>query len=334
MTAGSAEPAKAPVEVRVTRPTRGEIYRFVTLPGSVRANREVTLYAKIPGYLKSIAVDKGDVVKAGQALGEIEVPELLAERAKLQTEVRVAEIEAKRVTAARSRAPDLVTPQTVEEAQGGLEVAQARLVHAETLLQYSRLLAPFDGVVTMRYVDGGAFVPAATASSSPQTAAIVTLMDFTTVRVQVPVPETEASRVRPGQPVRVTVEGIPGRIFEGSVSRHGFALDESTRSLSVEADLPNPDLELRPGMYATVRVGVEKHADAMLLPVEALVTDKANAFVFVAESGIARKTPIKAGFNDGARVEVSSGLKGSETVILVGNQNLADGAPISPKEAK
>jgi membrane fusion protein (multidrug efflux system) len=329
-----AEAPQAPIEVRVAHPSRGTIHRFITLPGTLRADQQATLYAKVPGYLKSLAVERGDAVQAGQVLAEIEVPELEADRAESQTEVRVAEIESRRITAARSSAPDLVTPQAVDEAQGRFELAQARLEHAETLWRFRRILAPFDGIVTTRYVDPGAFVPAASAGASASTAAIVTLMDFKTIRVVVPVPEFEASRVRPGQPVRLNVEGIPGRTFEGSVSRHGFALDEASRSLPVEADLPNPELELRPGMYATVRIGVERHADALLVPSEALVIDKANAFVFLADSGRARRTAVKIGFNDGLKAEVLSGLDGTEAVILVGKPPPADGAAVSPKEAK
>jgi membrane fusion protein (multidrug efflux system) len=102
----------------------------------------------------------------------------------------------------------------------------------------------------------------------------------------------------------------------------------------VEADLPNPELELRPSMYAMIRVGLDKHNDAMLIPVEALVMEKANAFVFVAEGGKAKRKPIQIGFNDGSKVEVLNGLAENESVILVAKLTLADGASITPIEAK
>jgi membrane fusion protein (multidrug efflux system) len=102
----------------------------------------------------------------------------------------------------------------------------------------------------------------------------------------------------------------------------------------VEADLPNPDLVLRPSMYAMVRLGVDTHKDAMLIPVEALVMEKANASVFIVDNGKAKKKKIQIGFNDGANVEVSNGLAGSEQVILPGNLALADGAPVTITEGK
>jgi membrane fusion protein (multidrug efflux system) len=329
----AAEPPKA-VDVKVVRAVRGEIMRYVTLPGSIRANQQATLYAKVPGYLKSIAVDKGDAVKAGQSLAEIEVPELLAERARYRAEVKIAAMDAKRIAAARDKAPDLVTPQSVDEATGKLDVAQANLERTETLLRYTTIQAPFDGVVTMRYVDTGAFIPAATSGNSAQTAAIVTVMDFDIVRVQVPVPELEASLVARGQPVKVSVEGLSGNVFTGAVSRLAYALDDATKTMLVEADLPNPQKQLRPGMYASIRLGVEKHTEALTLPVEALAMEKLNAFVFVADAGKAKKMAVKIGFNDGTKVEVLSGLAGSEAVVLVGKLALADGAPINAVEAK
>lgn len=332
----AAQAADAPkaVEVKIARPARGEILRYVTLPGTVKANQQATLYAKVGGYLTTLTVDKGDTVKAGQALGEIEVPELLAERVKYEAEFKVAEIDFKRVSEAREKAPDLVVPQTVDEAKGRMEIAKANLERIDTLLRYAKLTAPFAGVVTARHVDPGAFIPAATSGSAASSAAVVTIADFNTVRVQVPVTEMEAPLVTKGQPVKASVEGFPGRTFEGSVSRYAFALDEATKTMLVEADLPNPKLELRPGMYALVKIGVEKHTDALTIPVEALVMEKANAFAFVADGAKAKKTAIKIGFNDGTKVEVLDGLKGGEAVILVGKLTLTDGAAINATEAK
>lgn len=316
------------------RPSRGPIVRYVTLPGSLKANQQATLYAKVPGYLKAITADTGDRVEAGQPLGEIEVPELQADRTRFRAEVKVARTEASRMNAAREKAPDLVTPQAVDEATGRLEVAQANLERTESLLEFSQLKAPFSGVVTARFVDPGAFIPAATSANTAGGAAVITLMDFSTIRAQVRVPESEASLIKSGQPVRIAVEGLPGRSFETKVSRMSYALDEATRTMLVEADLPNSNLELRPGMYAQIRLGVEEHADAMRIPVGALVMEKANAFAFAVEGGLVRKKALKIGFNDGSLVEVLSGLSGTEILAIPGKRVLADGQSVRIAEAK
>src|SRR5213076_1429939 len=113
------------------------------------------------------------------------------------------------------KAPDLVVPLSVDTARGRADMAKASLERAETLLQFTKITAPFSGIVTRRLVDPGAFIPAATSGSTPQNAALLTLMDFHTVRLQVAVPENESSLVAKAEPVKLTVEGLPDRAFEG-----------------------------------------------------------------------------------------------------------------------
>ena len=317
-----------PLPVPVTKPARGEITRFVTLPSTVRANQQVTLYAKVAGYLGKVTVDKGDTVKEGDVLAEIEVPELAADLKRYEADAKVAGVESQRLSDAQKRAPDLVVPQTLDKARGALDSAKASMERTQTLLGFAKITAPFDGVVTMRNVDSGAFVPAATGGSNAQAAALFTVMDFNTVRVQTAVPEIEVPLVKKGQPVKVSMEEFPGRVFEGTVTRISYALDEVTRTMLVETDLPNAAHELRPGMYALAKIGVEKHADALLIPADALVMEKANAFVYKLADGKAKKTPVTAGFNDGKSAEVLKGVEPGEQVIVTGKLPLTDGQPV------
>jgi RND family efflux transporter MFP subunit len=326
--------AAAPAEVTVVTPRHGNIHRYVTLPGTLRADQQVTLHAKVAGYLKAISVDTGDAVKDGQLLAELELPEIVAERARHEAELHIAKAESERVKAAQAKAPDLITPQAMDAAEARLALAQAALGENETLLRFSRITAPFAGVVTRRYVDVGAFVPAATASTSPAAAAIVTIMDYSTIRARVAVPEMEAALVQVGQPVVLTTDSLPDRTFRGKVSRHAGALDEATRSLHVEADFPNPDLTLRPGMYAIVKIGVEQHNRALLVPAAALIREKAAGFVFTVVDGKATKVPVKYGFNDGVDVEITGGLEENARVIIPGKVALAPGQAVTAVEAK
>lgn len=369
-------PAATAPELKFTTPQRGEIHRFVTLPGTIKANQQATLYAKVPGYLKSIKVDIGDTVKAGQLLAELEVPELNAdlvraksavvraeaEKAKAASSVTKSRVELgasqsdnERMSKARKSSPDLITPQALDDSKARYESAKASLAEAqagealaaarsgeaqaelkriEALLAFAQVQAPFAGTITERFVDAGAFIPAATSGTAARNAAIVTLMDFDTVRASVGVPELEASLVQAGQPVKVTVQGVANRVFSGTVTRHAFALDDATRMLRLEADLPNPQKELRPGMYANIRVGVEKHTNALLIPAGALLMEKANASVFQYVDGKAKKTSVKVGFNDGTNVEIISGLTGAEHVLIFGKAAPTDGQAVSATEAK
>lgn len=404
--------------VRVVSPFRGEVHRFVTQPGTIRAFQQATLYAKVPGYLKSIAVDKGDPVKAGAEIAQIEIPELaaelpqhlalinrakaeveraqaevarrqaevarcvaeakrlVAEQEKIETEREFVDKEFERITKARQQTPDLVTEQQLDKAksdravlaasinaarqtvasaqaeqtavqasvtvaqqlvnvaQADGEVAAAALKRTQSLLSYTNIVAPFSGIVTSRFVDKGTFIPAATSGNAAQNAAIVTVMDFETVRVQVSMTELETSLVAKGQPVKVTVDGLPGKVFEGQVTRFSGALDEATRTMLVEIDLPNPGHALRPGMFATVRVGVEKHTNVVLVASEALVMEKAAAFLYLVESGKVKKMPVKIGFNNGVVVEIMSSLAENATVLLAGKLPLTDGQVVNAKGDK
>jgi len=333
-TKASKVSSSVPANVQVVRPHIGEINRSITLPAEIKAYQQATLYAKVAGYLKTITVDKGDEVKAGALLAEIEVPELLAELSKYKAEVEVAEIDYKRVNEAQKKAPDLVVPQTVDGAKGKLDVAKANLERTATMLGFARITAPFPGVVTRRLVDPGAFIPAATSGSAAQNAALLTLMDFNRVRVQVAVPEPEVPFIKNGLPVKVKVEELPGRTFEGAVSRYAGALDEGTKTMLSEIEIPNPKRELRPGMFATVEMVVEQKSDALLVPVEVLVVEKVKSSVFTIADGKTKKIPVKTGFNDGVSVQILDGLGPDRPVILVGKQTLNDGQPVNTVEAR
>ena len=318
----------SPLSVQTVQPKRGPIMRFVTLPAEIKPYQQATLYAKVPGYLKTITVDKGDHVKEGALIADIEVPEIAADLQKYKAEMEVAELDFKRLDESRKKLPDLVVPQTVDNARGKVDVAKANLERTETLLNYAKITAPFSGIITKRNVDPGAFIPAATSGSAAQNAAIATLTDLNRVRVQVAVPELESSLIAVGQPVTLTVDGLPGRSFQGSITRFSYSLDDATKTMLAEIELQNPKLELRPGMYALAKIGIERKEETLLLPTDALLVEKAGPSVFLIVENKAKKTAIKTGFNDGANAELLSGIKPEQPVILIGKKTIADGQPV------
>jgi len=326
--------AAPPAQVQVAHVKRGDATRSITLPANVLAYQQATLYAKVGGYVKTVAVDKGDSVKEGALLADIEVPELIADRAKFAAESEVARIEFKRVIEAQKKASDLVVPQAVDNAKGRFDIAKANLERTEILLGFARITAPFSGVVTKRMVDPGAFIPAATSGSAAQNAALFMLMDFSKVRVQAAIPENEVPFIKNGLVVKTIVEELPGRVFEGAITRYSRALDEATKTMLAEIELANPQGDLRPGMYASARIIVERRPDALVIPSDALVVEKTRNTAFTVADGKAKRVTIKAGFNDGGWVEVLDGLKLDEAVILAGKQALNDGHAVSVTEAK
>jgi RND family efflux transporter MFP subunit len=219
-------------------------------------------------------------------------------------------------------------------ASGKVAVAKANLQHTEAMLKYARVTAPFDGTITKRYVDPGAYIPVPNAADTPEAAAIVNLTNFKTLRMQVAVPETEATHIQIGQPIRWTTDDYPGQHFDGTVTRAYWAFDKATKTMLTETQMANPGMKLRPGMLVNARIGIEKKSDALLLPVEAVIKEKTNSFVFIFADGKAKKMPVQAGFNDGTNVEVVAGVKPADLAIVPGPQVLRDGQLVKIAEAK
>jgi len=362
--AEAPKPAAPPgtMEVAVTQVKRGPITRSINLPATIRARQQVTLYAKVAGYLKSIRVDRGDSVKEGDLIAEVEAPELKAELEQTVASERRSQAEINRAQATYEEAHQAYTRlSSVSQTQHGLIaaqdldeakmrdhsaeatlaaareqalVAQAAVNRLKSLLDYARVLAPFSGVITKRWVDLGALIPAATGSSSPQSAAVVTLMDFSTVRVEAYVPEPETPLIQNGLAAEVKVEELAGKSFTGTVTRFAHALEEATKTMATEIDIANPEGTLRPGMFATVKLAVERKADVLLVPVEALVVEKTTTAVFTVVDGKAKKIPVKPGFQDGKFAEIFDGPVLGATVIMPGKVPLSDGQPVKAREGK
>jgi membrane fusion protein (multidrug efflux system) len=239
---GAAEPDRAPPP------------RELVLPAHVLAYQRAVITAKVAGFVKTIPVDKGDHVKAGQLIAQLEVPELEADRVKYRAQVNVAQRNFARMQKAAKVSPDLVTPQQLDIEGGRLEVARAELARVEVLLGYARVTAPFTGTVTARYVDPGAFVPVPT-GGNPRGAAIVTLMTWSRVRIQIPVPESAATWVRPGCPAQITAADMPGQRIAAAITRVSYALSSSSQTMLAEIDMENSGHRLQPGMYVSVRLG-------------------------------------------------------------------------------
>ena len=312
----------------VTRLKTGDITRSVQLLGEVRPNQQVALYAKVGGYVKALRADIGDRVAAGQVLAELEVPELIADEARTRAELALAELEHRRLQEAAKQAPDLVPRQQVDAAAAKLAVAKASQERNATLLGFAMIRAPFAGVISRRSVDVGAFVPAATGGGAGP-AALFVLTDFATVRVQAALPESEAGLAAPGQPVSVLAEAAGAKPYASQLTRLSGVLENPSKTMLIESVLPNPDGALKPGMYANVRLGIETHRGVRLLPLTAVIMEKAVATAYVHEAGKARRRVLKAGFNDGTNLEILDGLKPDEDVLVVGTATLTDGQAVT-----
>jgi RND family efflux transporter MFP subunit len=195
------------------------------------------------------------------------------------------------------------------------------------MADYMRIVAPFDGVVTRRFADAGAFIQTAATSQNAQP--IVTVANIRSIRIYLHIPELEASFVMTGSPVELSTAVMKDETIKVAVKRTSGVLDPKTRTLLAEVDMPNTTNILPPGSYVVAKVGLERHSGVISLPNPAIGSEKSGKFLFINQGGKAKRIPITVGFNDGSKTEVTDGVRGDEEVVVTGRDNLSPGTPLS-----
>ena len=367
-----ADAASEPT-VAVASVTRGPLARTLDLPAEFRPYQEVDLHAKVAGYVKEIYVDVGSHVKNGQLLATLEIPELQdevtqakAQVSRSQEEVIRAQSDLRRAQSAHDLAhvsytrlaevmktrPDLIAQQDMDTAQAKdqeseaemdtakaalaaaqqqLNVDKANLTKNEAMFAYSEIRAPFDGVVTKRYADKGTMLAAGT-SSEKQAIPLVQVSQNGLLRLQIPVPVTAVSLIHVGSPATIHVPELK-KNFEGKVIRFADAVTMDTRTMDTEINVPNPKLEIVPGMYATVSLQLDTKTDALQVPVEAVERNGDSATVMVVNaSGAIEQRTVAIGVETPGAIEILSGLQGGEQVVVGGKSELRAGEKVRTKK--
>jgi RND family efflux transporter MFP subunit len=357
----------------VARAERHSVGSTLTIAGEFKPFQDVSIHAKVAGYIKEIRVDVGDHVKAGQTLAILEIPELAAELAgadaavrRSREEIRRAEGDLVRTQSAHaaahsayarlkqaaearaglvaqqeiddSQAKDLESEAQVSSSNAALSAAQQQLQMAEAnqkqyaaLSGYSRIVAPFSGVVTARYADTGALIAAGTSGSS-QSVPVVRLAEISKLRLVLPIPESVATQIHLGDPVKARVQAL-NQDFVGKVSRFADSLDRQTRTMETEIDFDNRDGRLIPGMYAETQLSLREKKDALTVPLEAVARNGDDATVLaVNHDNVIEERHVKLGMEDSVRIEVVSGLTDKDRVVIGNRSQFRSGQKIQPKE--
>jgi len=341
--ANHANAATTTPSVAVVKVTREDLAREITIPAEFRPYTEVELHAKVSGYLQQMNVDFGDRVKAGQLLATIEIPELkdeldnaVAVEKKAEADYRNAHLAYSRLTAVNQEHPNLVAQQDLDTAESrdgdtsaAIAAAKAEVEKYQTLLDYTKITAPFDGVVTRRYTDPGSMIQAGTAS---QALPLLRLSDNYHLRLDFPVSVDYVQNIHVGDPVDVHVESLGDKTFTGKIARFTDRVDETTRTMTVEMEVPNPKLELIPGMYATVMLKADQRPHAVAIPTEAISAGKSTVLVVNSNNEIEQRT-ITLGLETPTRYEVLSGVKEGDLVLIGNTSQLKPGEKVEPKLA-
>jgi RND family efflux transporter MFP subunit len=325
----------------------------VTLPGTTAAFAAANVYARATGYIGRRNVDIGDRVKAGDLLAELAVPEL--DHQISQNEATLDQLKSSLQQARANRdlaqvtwdrdAPLVqkgwVTPQqgdtdrlNLQSRAAAVAVAEANISAQENLLKvlqqnrdYASVVAPFEGVITQRNVDVGSLVQGNAATGT----FMFEIMQDNVIRVWVYVPQDSAFGVAPGIDAVIRVPELPDREFSGKITRIADALQSGTRTLLTEIDIANPDSTLAPGIYCTVELLIPRKTPSLLVSADAIIFNHSGMQVAVVNNGKVELRKVKVKRDLGTRVEVDSGIKAGDQVILNPPVTLVDGSKVQAK---
>lgn len=312
--------------VSVIQPKRTAPAQEVVLPANVQAFLDAPIYARTSGYLKKWYADIGTHVKQGQLLAEIDTPEVNQQLQQAKADLATAEanLHLSQITAERYAGllkSDSVSKQEADNAEGDyaakkatVESAQYNVKRLQDLQSFQKIYAPFSGVITARNTDIGALIDSGS-SGGPRTE-MFHIVAPDKLRVYVNVPEIYSRAAKPGLKAQLILNEYPDHPFEGTLVRTANAIDQSSRTLLVEIDVNNPTGQLLAGSYAEVHLNLPSSASAFLIPVNTLLFRSEGLRVGVVNNGQVTLMPLTIGRDYGDTVEVVSGLKGDENIIV------------------
>ena len=321
--------------VQVVKPTKSPPSFDFSLPGAAEPLLAATLYARVNGYLKSRLVDIGDRVHAGQLLAVIDAPDLDAQlnQARAQLDQFRAAQSIADVTYQREKRlleQKVISQQEHDQALASFDQAVANVKAAEANVQnltaqqgFEKITAPFDGVITARFLDEGALLAIGGTTTAPS---IYTLSQLDILRVFIYVPQIYVANVLPDQQVEVTAVEYPQKVFGGHVTRVADALDPTARTERVEIQLPSSDGELLPGMYLSIRFRVEQAEPALLVPANVVdIRREGPRVLIVGANQKIEYRQVKLGRDFGKTIEIVSGLQGDEQLVVNPTTDLVNG---------
>jgi RND family efflux transporter MFP subunit len=347
--------AAAGQTVQVVEVKTDRVDRTLRLPGEFLPYQSVEIHARVTGFVDEVKVDRGSAVRRGDLLVTLSAPEMKAQR--LEAEAKVKSLEAQRLEAeakviaaqstherlkAAAATPGAVAGNELIQAEKVVEAAKAAgqgidmsiaaskaaLSALRELESYLNVTAPFDGVITERFVHPGAL-----AGPGGGSGPLLRLEQLSRLRLVVAVPETDVGGIVPRATVAFTVPAYPESVFRGTVARIGRSIDPKTRTMPVELDVVNPGARLSPGMYPEVKWPVRTGRASLLVPPSSVVTTTARSFVIRVTNGRAEWVDVRRGRAAGDLVEVHGNLRPGDLIVQQASDEIRNGAVVQVKAA-
>ena len=347
-----------PITIDVVRVVQQPLDVQLSLPGELTPYQSVAIYSRVTGFVKTMHVDRGSMVRTGDLIAVLEAPELVAQRSEAQSKLQGAEAQLAGVRAkadadrstyerlkAASATPGVVagnevviaektaaaSQNQVSAGQQNVEAARQAVNAFREMEGYLRVTAPFGGVVTERNVHPGALVgPSGGSGAIP----MVRLVENTRLRLVIPVPEAYTAEMRTGSDIPFSVAAYPGQRWSGRVARIARSVDVSTRTMAVELDVANQDGRLAPGTFCQVQWPIHRTAPSLFVPSGSVASTTDRTFVVRIRDGKAEWVNVKTGLTSGALVEVFGDLQAGDQVAARGTDELRAGTPVRAREHK
>lgn len=312
-------PAERVATVEAASVATDTVVRTINAVGSLKPNEAVVISPEIAGRIARLPFGEGDKVAAGDTLVSLDADILRAEIDKAQSALNLAEANRERAMTLAKQGTG--TLRARDEANAAFLEAEANLTLARARLAKATIKAPFSGVVGIRAVSVGAYV-------NPGDR-IVGLADVDPIKVDFRVPALALSRLQPGMTIHATVDAFPGQTFEGKVYVIDPIVDANGRAVRLQARIPNPERRLFPGLFARVRIELDRHENALLIPESAVFAEGDQRYVYRIVDGRAVRTKVELGQRRPGQVEVRKGLDRESVVVTAGQQKIQDGSRVT-----
>lgn len=348
--------AQEATDVSVVKAYRTHISRSVAITTEFHPYQTVEIHARVSGYVKNMNVDVGDFAKQGDLLATLDIPDLADDLNRAQAAVESAQNEVEsakaseddahqiysRLAAAAKSDPNLIAVQDLDSAldkdnakKADLQAALSRVTAAkadasrlQTLVEYSKITAPFDGVVTKRYVDTGALIQAGTSGSG--SVPLVAFDELKRLRLIIPVPEADVAAIHVGTAIQVKITST-GEVLNATVSRFAHHVDMDTRTMHTEADIPNPDGHITPGMYASASLILASKDNALVVPLQAVEQGETPSVLLIDKENHIIKRPVTIGIETPTVAEITQGIEEGDQVVVGNHSSLEPGQLVNPK---
>ena len=321
---------KTPI-VKVVHPEMINFTSNLKIIGSAMANKEVDLFAMEAGVVVRIKKDIGDKVRKGDVLAVLQNPELSRQLIIHKAEMEVNESNYLRLKNVYEKTPELTTITDYENIEATYKISKAKYESTKNRDRLLTIKSPFSGVITQRNIEIGTLVQNSLNSSTE--IPLYQIMDIDVIRLFVDLPETEVDNILVGMNAKIIFSELSGREFDVKVSRMANMVNNSSKTMEVQIDIPNRNNDIKAGMYAEVDLQLQSDGKKLSLPNEALIAVKSEYFIYKVKDGVVQKILIKKGLSNNQFFEIKSDqITDSDNIIIEGKALVKDGMKVNISE--